>query len=215
MQVGSAAATPSVMTKRDDDAEASRKEAPPDASKEKRTGRPPPMAARIADVEPFVAPFEPPPGALKPPPQQPPVWRSQGNKTGQLTAASAPLPKTVELPLPDAPAMPQTVELEAPSGASGLFAETTSILNDAQLRGEEAVPLRAKPITPFASDDDEERTDQYAIPPEFLASDVDTVGDSPSPLDGDDTGPHAALLIFEETTAILPDRVPPPEDDEG
>jgi hypothetical protein len=195
--------------------DAPKKPAPP---KVEGSRPPPPMAAKIADVIPYDAPYEPPPGALSAPRQRP-IWRSNGKETGQLVAPSAPLPKTVELLLPEArpsavpSAIPLTRELEPPpEGASGLFAESTFILSEAQLRGD--APARQQALEPDI--DDDERTDEISMKAlqAAVAGELSTIDDSDAFDDFDDpTAPQQVISFYDESTAILSDRELPDDED--
>lgn len=203
------------MTERDDD-EPPAKPPPPKVDPSKPP--PPPMVGKIADVAPFEPMYEPPPGAMSAP-RQAPIWRSDGKRTGQLAAPQGPLPKTVELEMPEVRSsdIPATRELESPEGASGLFAETTYILNAAQLRGEAPAPMRSD--AQLEPDLEEDRTDQIAVKA-FAAvavHDTSTIDDTDSPLadDFDDpTAPHPVMSFHEETTAILKGQDVPPSDED-
>jgi hypothetical protein len=187
------------MTKRDDDRE------PKADAKRPKSAAPPPLVGRIADVEPFQAPFQPPPGSLKPPDRGAPVWHAAGTDTGQLVAPSAPLPKTVELEMPPAPEYPETRELALPDApAPMLFAETTYVLEDAQLRGDKAAPLAGDAPPPLEGEKTEPR---FEIPEGFFTLPIDqTHGD-------EDSGSQSLFALHEETTNILKDRIPGPDGD--
>jgi hypothetical protein len=193
----------------DEDESPPKKKAQPPVSP---SAAPPRVGARIADVEPFHAPFEPPPGALRAP-VAPPVWTARGEDTGQLAMPepSSSVPKTVELELPEvrvppppppprAAPIPATREAHAPPPKPrSLFTETTYVLSEAQLRGEAPVPMRA----PAKEEDPERITYPDGIPADV--GEEDTMGDTTSPYFDASAlrSPDDPLRIYEETTAVL------------
>lgn len=144
----------------------------------------PPKLAPLSEVEPFQPPFEPPPGALRPPPSAP-VWASDGEHTGRLV-----------VPEDRRPVAP-TKEMELSAGArvDAALATGEIALPSSTPGGEGASSLEPTAVL---------REDQPNAERTAVLGEAQLGGDAPAPLARDAKPPAASL--FDEPTVLLPGR---------